>query len=206
MVKLKDITGQRFGKVVVIKYIGQSKWLCKCDCGNQKIIDGRRLRKGDTKSCGCLSLEQAKINFQNNYYTHNLSKTHLYGIWKGIKNRCKNAKNPKYKIYGLRGISICDEWKNDFKLFYDWAINNGYKENLSIDRIDVNGNYEPNNCRWVTQKEQQRNRRNNHLISYNGETHCISEWAEIYKLKPLTLLARIKRGWSIEKALNTKVI
>lgn len=204
MVKLKDITGQRFSRLIAIKYIGQSKWLCKCDCGNQKIIDGRKLRKGETKSCGCLSLEQAKINFQKNYYTHKQSKTRLYQIWKGIKNRCKNPNAPKYKIYGLRGIKVCNEWQN-FEPFYNWAISSGYKDDLSIDRIDVNGNYEPNNCQWVDMKTQQRNRRNNHLLTYNDKTLCISEWAEIYNLKPLTLLARINRGWSIEKALNTKI-
>lgn len=205
MVKLKDITGQRFGKVVVIKYIGQSKWLCKCDCGNQKIIDGRRLRKGDTKSCGCLSIEQAKINFKKNFYTHKQSKTRLYYIWKGIKSRCNNKNLPKYKIYGLRGIKVCNEWQK-FEPFYNWAIKNGYKENLSIDRINVNGDYCPDNCRWVDMKTQQRNRQNNHLLTYKNETHCISEWAEMYNLKSSTLLARINRGWSIGKALNTKVI
>ena len=204
-----DLTNQRFGKLVALKKVPSKNhhtyWLCQCDCGNQKIIDGCRLRRGDTKSCGCLSIEQAKINFQKNFYTHRQSKTRLYRIWKGMKNRCYNERTPKYKDYGMRGIRIYEEWQN-FEPFYDWAMNNGYQDDLTIDRIDVNGNYEPNNCRWIKSSLQARNRRNNHLLLFNGKTRGISEWAEIYNLKPLTLLARINRGWSIEKALNTKVI
>ena len=120
--------------------------------------------------------------------------------------RCENENIERYDIYGGRGIEVCKEWKEDFLNFYNWAINNGYKDNLSIDRIDVNGNYEPNNCRWATAKEQARNMRTNVNLTYNGETHCISEWAEITGIKASTIRYRIKiAGWSVEKALTTPI-
>jgi hypothetical protein len=122
-----------------------------------------------------------------------------------MKERCYNPKNTKYYCYGKRGIIICEEWKNDFNIFYDWAISNGYKDNLSIERIDVNGNYEPNNCSWVNAKVQANNRTNTHLIFFNNEKHSISEWAEILKINRSTLWYRIKRGWTIEKAFTTSV-
>ena len=201
--RLKDLAGQKFGRLTVISYQGQSKWLCKCECGNMKIICAKHLKSGDTKSCGCLNKKQYRINLSKNHYTHRQSSSRLYKIWKGIKDRCLNKNTPKYSIYGARGIIIYKEWLDDFMNFYNWAMANGYNDSLTIDRINVNGNYEPSNCRWVNQKIQQRNRRNNHLLTYMNETHCISEWAEIYNIKPLTLLARISRGWDLEKALNT---
>jgi hypothetical protein len=122
-----------------------------------------------------------------------------------MKNRCNNPNVEHYETYGGRGISVCKDWENSFLNFYIWSMNNGYNKNLTIDRIDVNGNYEPNNCRWVTNKEQARNTRRNRVLTYNNETHCISEWAEIKNIKPSTLLRRLDLGWSIEKALTTAV-
>lgn len=135
---------------------------------------------GRVKSCGCLI---------NHNLKHGMYKTKLYNVWYGIKRRCLHKNDPHYENYGARGISVCDEWKDDFLAFYNWAIENGYDENkkLSIDRINVNGNYEPNNCRWVTMKTQQNNRRNNHRITYKGETKTLQQWAEHFNFNSRTL-------------------
>lgn len=133
---------------------------------------------------------------------HGKSKTRLYHTWKHIKQRCYNTNDKDYKYYGGRCIAVCDEWLKDFMNFYNWAINNGYNENLTIDRIDVNGNYEPSNCRWVDRKQQSRNRRNIKRYTINGKTHCLSDWCEILGLKSNTVRIRLYRGWSIEKALG----
>ena len=129
------------------------------------------------------------------------SKTKLYSVWKTMKYRCSNKNNHKYKNYGGRGIKVCDEWK-DYSLFRTWALSNGYQDDLTIDRVDVDGNYEPNNCRWVDMKTQQRNRSNNKLIEYKGETKCLSEWVEITGIGHKTILYRLNSGWSVEKALT----
>lgn len=135
---------------------------------------------------------------------HGLNETRIYKTWVRMKVRCYNQNHDRYKNYGGRGITVCDEWKNDFKKFYEWAMKNGYSDDLTIDRIDVNGNYEPSNCRWITNKEQCNNRRNNHFITYNGKTQTVSEWAEEIGLDYNTLLVRINRlHWDIEKALTT---
>lgn len=133
---------------------------------------------------------------------HNMSKTRLYGIWALMKSRCGNPKITQYKYYGERGIKVCDEW-SDFLAFYDWAINNGYSDTLTLDRRDVNGNYEPSNCEWVTMKEQCNNRTNNRLITYNGKTLTVSQWADERGIKQNTLNKRINRGhWDIGRALG----
>lgn len=199
MSKLIDLTGQKFGRLTVIEKYGKytpTKWLCKCECGNEYIAIGNNLKRGFTKSCGCLQKEHP------NGTTHNLANTRLYNIWAGIKTRCKNPKSKAYKNYGARGITVCDEWANDFTAFHEWAMANGYQEGLTIDRIDANGNYEPSNCRWLTNAEQQNNRRNNHSITYNGETHTMAEWARILGINYHTLQTRLYRGWTIEKAIQ----
>ena len=208
MTKVKDLTNQRFGKLIVIERVennkkGNAQWLCKCDCGNKKIVTGINLRRKHVQSCGCLRLE--KISGSNCcLYKHGKTNSRLYTTWHNMKERCLNKKNSRYKYYGARGIKICDEWKNDFMNFYNWAISNGYKDNLTIDRINVNGNYEPLNCRWITIKQQCNNRRNNHLITYNGKTQTMMEWAEFYNINYDILRFRLKKGWSIEKALTER--
>ena len=176
-------------------------YLCECRCGTLKIIERSHLQRGDIYSCGCTRNKKLSTEC----FKHGFSGDRLYGIWNNMKNRCNNPNIKKYETYGGRGISVCKDWENSFLNFYIWSMNNGYNKDLTIDRIDVNGNYEPNNCRWVTNKEQARNTRRNRVLTYNNETHCVSEWAEIKNIKPSTLLRRLDLGWSIEKALNTPV-
>lgn len=159
-----DITGQRFGRLVVLAYADKDKnrnarFLCLCDCGKMKIINGASLRKGLTQSCGCLQKEKAKTIFTTHGQTIGYRRSRLHSIWHGMKNRCLNPNTNRFKIYGGRGIRICKEWLNSFEEFYKWAINNGYDKNLTIDRINNNKGYEPSNCRWVTYSEQRRNQR-----------------------------------------------
>lgn len=160
MSKINDLTGKKFGRLKVVRYYGSNKngralWLCQCECGNTKVIVGNSLINKATISCGCYNKEHSK----NIHTKHNMSYSKIYKVWNGMKTRCYNKNFLYYCNYGGRGIKICDEWKNDFSKFYEWAINNGYKEGLTIDRINNDGNYEPNNCRWVTRAEQNRNKR-----------------------------------------------
>ena len=202
--KLENLKGKKFNKLQVIERVikennKQTYWKCICECGDTTIVTSAHLKNGHTKSCGCLQKEVVK----NMMTTHNLTHTKLFKVWRGIIDRTLYPSNKKYKNYGGRGITICCEWLNDFKVFYDWAINNGYKEGLTIDRIDVNGNYEPNNCRWVNWKTQQNNRRNNHYITYNNETHTMKEWSELLGINYATLSMRInKYKWSIERSFG----
>ena len=202
-----DLTGQRFGRLVVLRYAGRSQgkknlWFCKCDCGNEKIVAIDKLNSGNTKSCGCLQREvHRKCRM-----THGKSNTKLYLVWREMITRTENQNAERYSIYGGRGISICDEWRNDFQSFYDWAIQNGYKEGLTIDRIDVNGNYEPDNCRWITPYEQARNLRKNVWITYNRKTMILKDWAKEIGINYNTLWCRIvKSGWTVEKAFETPI-
>lgn len=141
---------------------------------------------------------------KNPNFKHGLRHSRLYGIWLQMKNRCYNLKTERYPDYGGRGITICNEWKDDFKAFYDWAMSHGYQENLTIDRINNDGNYEPSNCRWITRERQAINKRNNHNITFNGETHCYAEWARITGIPRHAIVNRIAHyGWSIDRALTT---
>lgn len=200
MGKLKDLTGQRFGKLTVIEkvdYIGKNtRWICKCDCGNIVKIQSNNLLTGNTKSCGCL---RAK---------HGSYKSRLYKIYTSMKYRCSCPTDTGYKNYGGRGIKVCDEWLQDFHNFKEWALNNGYDENAprgecTLDRIDVNGNYEPNNCRWITNLEQQSNKRNNTHIEYQGVIYTKKELARKFNINYATFLYRLNYyGWSVEEAIK----
>lgn len=205
MPKLIDLSGQRFGRLTVIGRAenrrGRTAWDCKCDCGKHVVVTAHELRSDKTKSCGCLKVDCGKtVNL-----THGMSYTRLHRIWDGMKQRCYNKNASRYGIYGKRGIVVCDEWRDSFETFKDWALANGYTDELSIDRIDSNGNYCPENCRWADKVTQANNLRGNHLITYNGETRTMSQWAAEFNLDSRRVWARLKRGWSIERALTEKV-
>lgn len=192
-----DLTGQKFGRLTVIER-DKSKnncavfWLCRCDCGNITSVNGGNLRGGHTHSCGCIRKEtEAKY-----FLSHNQLKREnprLYSIWKSMRHRCYNEKNQGYHNYGGRGIKICDEWiaEDGFGSFVEWALKSGYKSDLTIDRIDVDNDYSPENCRWITKKENSNNKRNNRYIKYNNETKTLAQWAEMYGLRQCELKRRL---------------
>lgn len=197
----EDLRGRKFGRLTVIerserKDPNATWWVCKCDCGNTKEVRAGVLKKGETRSCGCLNRELAGRRGRDQFTKHGFYGTRIYNIWTGMKDRCYSEKCPQYKHYGGRGIRLCEEWANNPKNFCEWAMANGYKENLTIDRIDCNGDYSPNNCRWVTMDEQQRNKRNNRNITYNGKTQCVAAWARELGISHGTLFTRIYAGWT----------
>ena len=204
---VKDLTGEKFGRLTVIEFVEIKNrgavWKCVCECGKYKNVRAGDLKAEKIKSCGCLRKEVSKQTITKLCTTHGQRNTRLYRIWRDMKQRCydRNAKN--YHNYGGRGIEVCLEWKNSFKSFYEWSINNGYNNDLSIDRINVNGNYYPDNCRWATVKEQCNNTRKNVMITYNGKSQTLKEWAEELNINYHTLWKRIKvYKWSAERALN----
>ncbi len=206
MGKLIDLTGQRFGRLVVIERAknqknGHARWVCRCDCGKTITTNGYDLRSGHTRSCGCIYIETLK----KRSITHGLRKTKLYSVWGSMKDRCNHPSDKSFPRYGGRGITVCEEWRNDFLTFYDWAISHGYQDGLSIDRIDNDGPYSPENCQWVTATVQNNNKRSNRRITFLGKTHTIAEWAKAVNIPWSTLRRRLRVGWTIERALTTPV-
>ena len=208
----KDITGQRFGRLIALEYIGRRKrgikkkytvpiWKCQCDCGNICEIPLSQLTSGNTKSCGCIHAEQLrKRNQENALYPK--EDRRIVRIWRAMIRRCENSDDSAYDVYGGRGISVCEEW-HDFFVFRDWARANGYSDNKSIDRIDYNGNYCPENCRWCTQQEQCNNTRANKYLEYHGRTQTLSEWCRELNLNYFRTKARINYlHWTVEEAFE----
>lgn len=206
--KYKDLTGMKFGYLTVIKRIEDhiepsgrkvAVWECLCDCGNIKNVYGKHLKGGDVQSCGCLQKERP------NGTTHGMSGTDIWNHWKYMRQRCdcRDEKSLSYKNYYLKGITYCKEWE-DFEPFYEWAVQNGYREGLTLERKDNNGGYCPSNCCWADMETQANNRSNNNLITYNGKTQTETQWAREIGIRPQTLWSRIHTlGWDIEKSLTT---
>jgi len=201
-----DITGERYGRLVAIEYVGRNEknnsislWKYKCDCGNEVVLPMSAVRSGNTKSCGCYKRDKS--------IKHNMTGTKLYRVWKGMRDRCNKENSCNYFRYGARGIRVCEEWQGDngFQNFYDWSMENGYKNGLWIDRIDNNGNYEPSNCKWSTPKEQGNNRRVTVYYTIDGVSKTASQWSEISGVRPSVIRSRIYRGWDVKKAVFQKV-
>ena len=210
MSALQDLIGKTFGRLTVVS-LGKSKnkkryWLCRCQCGRAAEVTTDKLNSGHTKSCGCLAIETTIANNKkfprDGHPTHGMSRHPLDGVLKAIKQRCTNPNNPRYMDYGGRGITLCKEWATDRASFFEWATNSGYRPGLSIDRIDNDKGYYPDNCQWVQTLVQNRNTRKNLYISINGVSKPLSEWVSKTNLKYATVLARIHRGWSPEEALE----
>lgn len=201
--RVNDYLGLRFGRLTVLERLPRksktdtnARWLCRCDCGRATTVYGQDLKRGRTQSCGCL---QAEVRMQ-----HGMAHTPVYAVYKQMLQRCENPNSQAYENYGGRGIKVCDEWHTFEKFFADMGDR---PKGFSIDRIDVNGNYCKENCRWVVSKVQNNNKRNNRHIEFNGETHTLGEWAEKLGVEWTILRNRIDYyNWSIEKALTTPVI
>lgn len=199
-----DMTGLRFGKLVVIEPVGKNNykslmWRCVCDCGNERIVDGSGIRAGRNKSCGC-----ASPKFSGDIRTHGLTGTRLYRIWVGMKLRCSGMSAGKErKNYYDKGIRVCDRWMDVRNFLEDMGHP---PDNLSIDRIDGSKGYEPGNCRWADSKTQGNNTSSNHVISIGGEKKTISQWSEITGAKANTIVCRVKRGWDLEKAIQVNPV
>lgn len=194
------LDGQKFGKLLVISFNGVVKenrtWNCICECGNNTIVSSNKLKSGRTRSCGCGVTESR--------FSHGMSKSREFKTWTTIKGRCYNKTNKSYKDYGARGIIVCERWLKSFENFYE-DMGPKPSRNHSIDRINNNGNYEPENCKWATKEEQNNNTRVNIYLTYNNRTLTLSQWAKELDLKYSALQSRLARGWSVEKTLNTPI-
>lgn len=197
-----DITGKKFGRLTVIEDSGQRKygsviWVCSCDCGKTVFVDGYSLRTGRKKSCGCY---KGTGNLK-----HGMSKTRLYRIWESMLTRCENKANVSYRLYGAKGVTVCDEW-HKFQPFAEWALSNGYEDSLSIDRIDNSKGYSPDNCRWANLSEQANNRSCTIIIEKDGESKPLATWCKELGLSYALVYNRIhKMGWSFDRAISEPV-
>jgi hypothetical protein len=211
-----DLTGTRFRHLVVIGFDHKTKrilpsgkssikyyWKCECDCGNTTIVCSNNLKNGSVISCGC---KWRAWLYSSARKTHGKEPAKLYKCWANMIQRCENPKNKSYCDYGIKGICVCAEWRSSFELFRDWAMSNGWDSQLEIDRIDPNGNYNPSNCRWVTETTQARNRLGKVVpMTLNGRTQLMVEWAEELGIEASTIQRRRALGWSDARALTTPV-
>lgn len=210
-----DLTGQKFTRLLVLERVEDRvtksgarriQYKCLCDCGNYKIVDGRHLKDGSTMSCGCLANEvhrQSKGTGPRCWW-HDLLRTRIYRVWGNMVNRCKNPNNPAYHNYGGRGIDVCDEWTR-FENFYLWSVYNGYEEGLELDRINNDGWYTPDNCRWTDRITQANNRRSNVIVEYQGEKMTVAELARTINMPYKILHDRLRNGWTIERAMTQPI-
>jgi hypothetical protein len=211
MEKLLVNPGDKYGRLTIISEVEQIKWtrrfLCKCDCGKEKVIRLEHLRRGAIISCGCYNIEKSLGVCHSLKHGHkrHLKPTRIYRIWGGMKKRCLNSKSNNYKRYGGRGINVCEEWI-EFEPFLNWAMSNGYKDNLSIERKDSNGNYEPGNCKWANAKEQANNRNSTHFVTYKDKSLSIKQWSEILNINYNTLKHRLYNGVPPEEAFSASFV
>ena len=206
MPPLKDLTGKKFGMLTPLYRVGtqngHATWMCQCDCGRQKEVAGVSLTNGKTKSCGCQTSEWIAAGKT----THDMSNSRLYRIWSDMKRRCNNARRPHYNDYGGRGIRVCAEWQSSPQAFFQWALSHGYQDDMTLERIDVNGNYEPNNCCWIPFEKQALNKRSNHRLQWNGQEITMKEAADLAGIAYSTICSRINfLHWTPEDALSTPV-
>ena len=200
---VKNLIGKRFGKLIVKERLendknGKARWLCECDCGNLSTTKTSYLTSGQTKSCGCIK----KSVLGDNTRKHGMSNSRMYNIWCMIKRRCYKKKAQYYKNYGGRGIKMSNGWKNSFEKFWE-DMKEGYREELTIERINNNGNYCKENCRWANRNEQMNNMRRNRIICFNGVSKTMSEWSKETGIPYSTIRSRFRYGWTVEKALTT---
>lgn len=212
--KISNLTGERFGKLIVVKraddYVSPSgrrcvRWNCVCDCGKEIVVSASHLKSGDTTSCGCYGKQRRVEGKLAN--SHGMSRERIYHLFQNMKYRCNNPKSPNYSAYGGRGIAVCNEWmqKDGFERFYSWAISNGYRDDLSLDRIDVNGDYSPHNCRWADSETQHNNTQNSVKITFNGKTMTAAQWAKEIGVDRHTIYDRIRSGKPIKEILGPKL-
>lgn len=205
-----DMTGKVCGRLTVVRKYDTNKrgayWLCNCECGKQTVVAGRSLRTGHTKSCGCLHDDLSSERTIERNRTHEMSGTRLYHIWSDMKKRCQNQNHWAFDRYGGRGISVCNEWESNFLAFHDWAVKNGYRENLTIERKNNDGNYSSENCVWVTMVEQANNKSNSTKVVFHGGKYTIAQLSRLSGISYSTLYRRIHcSGWDVEKAALTPV-
>lgn len=205
----KILPGQKFSRWTSLEWVGRDKygkhlWHCSCECGGEKVVPERYLLDGQSKSCGCVFTEYMQARNRQSA-THRLSRTPLYKIWTGLKDRCHNPKSHTWKDYGGRGITVCERWDNSFEAFME-DMGQRPSPKHSIDRIDPNGNYEPSNCRWATSAEQARNRRNSTLVEVDGVKRTLGEVSVMLGGNRHLVRSRVCNGWSIEKAISTPLV
>lgn len=196
--RIQDLTGQKYNHLTAIRMVSTNpvKWECLCDCGNKTVVLSNNLKSGNVKSCGCLQRRGNPI--------HNQCYTRVYRIYRKILRRCFVPDDVAFPNYGGRGITMCQEWKDSFLAFSEWAYSNGYADDLTIDRIDNDGDYCPENCRWASRTTQSNNRRSCRIYSLNGKSQTLKQWCEEYGVSYKAIYARISRGWSFEEAISFK--
>lgn len=203
MLKVQQLMSKKYSRLTITEIgppkSGGRKCIAVCDCGITKSYNLSSVMRGDVKSCGCLQRENAKYSNTK----HGLKQHTLYSIWCNMKTRCTNPKSENFKWYGGKGITICNDWLNDFKIFFEWSIANGWAEGMQLDRKDGSKPYYPDNCRFVTPSANSRNRTSNVVLIYQGESKCLTEWCELLNLDYSSIHHRIARGWDTTRALET---